>query len=579
MFSADHFIHFVFDFYNETHYTDTLLALSPEAYVWYELKKQHIDNALFVSDDGSGFRLGAYDSDSAAVLKTEKKKLWGKAQADTEQKVRRVTYTPQELGEDAQSLLGWLLERQESQKNKRTALVFTLDAFTALFQSARDKDRQKLVRLCSRPAGRDLLLIRVPMNAREMGKAFLNPQSPLQQLCPGIRQAAAGPREPLMDALDRQLDRQIFHAYRLTEGDMRGILLRHALVKGDWTDSVRDLEDQAACLYGRSLSRDTCATRREVYEGLQKEGAQEELRSRAAQLRKDYPRLSVADAMLVEAVDMRGPSPLEYKTELAKNVRTLILPEEFLLKYPQWKAEMETIREDFRTVWNKPLNHAACQFAGDFCTEVRSAAKHKDWATLQDALQMLRFCGGELCGETAHEEGLTAICEEGKTVINMSYNLFLQDQAQEIFGSTKPAEGLFARKIDMMNETQRKIAQAKYESDSAQLQMMRSTLNAAMADFKKRHVSQDVMAQFLKVAEKQWSDRLDDVNHVASIMDKPVKETEHEADFEFEAIEFDDSEEKKTPPPKPQQTQKAYTSDDKEVDKQAAEDLFERVFF
>lgn len=579
MFSADHFIHFVFDFYNETHYTDTLLALSPEAYVWYELKRQHIDNALFISENGSSYRLGAYDSDSAAVLKTEKKKLFGKPQADPEQKLYHITYTPQELGTDAQSMLGWLLERQENQKNKRTALVFTLDAFTTLFQSARDKDRKRLLQLCGRPAGRDLLLIRVPMNAREMSKAFLDPQSPLRQLCPGIRQAAAGPREPLMDALDRQLDRQIFHAYRLSEADTRGMLLRHALVKGDWIDSMRDLEDQAACLYGRSLSRDTCATRREVYEGLQKEGAQEELRARAAQLRKDYPRLSVADAMLVEAVDMRGPAPLEYKTELTKNVRTLILPEEFLLKNPQWKAEMAAIREDFRTVWNKPLSHAACQFAEDFCTEARSAAKHKDWDTLQDALQMLRFCGGELCGEDAHEEGLTAICEEGKTVINMSYNLFLQHEAQETFGSAKPAEGIFARKIDMMNETQRKIAQAKYESDLAQLQMLRSTLNSAMADFKKRHVSQDVMAQFLKIAEQQWSDRLDDVTHVASIMEKPVQETKHEADFEFEAIALDDFEEEKTPSPKPQQTQKAYTSDDKEADKQAIEDLFDRTFF
>lgn len=580
MYSADHFIHFVFDFYNETHYTDTLLALTPEAYVWYSLKQEHVDNAVFVGESGSDIRLGAYDSDSASVLKTEKKKFWGKSTSDAEQRLQHVTYSPQELGEDLQSLLGWLLERQENQKNKRTALVFTLDAFLKLFQSARDKDRQKLSKLCSRPAGRNLLLIRVPMHHRDMAKAFLDDQSPLRQLCPGIRQAASGAKEPLMDALDRQLDRQSVHAYRLTEADMRGMLLRLAMVRGDWTDSMRELEDQAACLYGSSLSQERCVTRREVYEALQKEGIQEKLRARTARLRKEYPRLSVADAMLVEAVDMRGPSPLEYDSELAKNVRTLILPETFFQENPQWKAEMAAIREDFRTVWNKPLNRTACQWADTFCGEVRSAAKREDWDTLADALQMLRFCGEELCGETAHEEGFVAICEEGKTVINMSYNQYLHRQAQETFGAGKSVGGIFASKIDTMQQTQKKIAEATYASNAAQLQLMRSTLRNAMADFKKRHVSQDVVAQFFRAAEKQWAEQMDGVVHTVTPVEKPAQETTLEPDFEFEEIPVDSFEEKPAPPPAPpQEPDKPYTQEDKEADKQAIEDLLNRAFF
>ncbi len=579
MFSSDHFIHFVFDFYNETHYTDTLLALSAEAYVWYELRKQHIDNALFVLESGSELKLGAYDGDSAAMLKQEKKKFWEKPQAETDPRARHVTFSLQEVGADAQSLLGWLLDRQESQKNRRVALVFTLDAFLTLFKKAKDKDRQRLVKLCSRPSGRNLLLIRVPMNAREMGKAFLDSQSPLQQLCPGVRQAVSGPKEPLMDALDRQFDRQIFHAYRLTEADTRGILLRHAMVKGAWTDSMRDLEDQAACLYGANLSRDRCATRREVYESLQKEGAQEELRVRAAQLRRDYPRLSVAEAMLAEAVDMRGPSPLEWNSELAKNVRTLTLPEEFFQAYPKYQNEIEAIREDFRTVWNKPLNRTACQAADSFCTEVRSAAKRRDWDTLRDALQMLKFYGSELCTEAANDDGLTAICEEGKAVINMSYNQFLQKQALENLEGGKQADGFFASKINLMNDTQRKIAQATYESNGAQLQLMRSTLHNAMTDFGKRHVSQDVVSQFIRAAEKQLSQRMDDVILGTQTVENVPQQKQRVADFEFEEIPFEDYEAPKTPAPAQPQPPKVYTQEDKDADKKAIEDLFDRTFF
>ncbi len=578
MFSSDHFIHFVFDFYNETHYTDTLLALPAEAYVWYTLRQQHIDNALFLTENGSELKLGAYDADSAAMLKTEKKKFWGKSQSEADPVTRHSTFSLSDVGEDAQSLLGWLLDKQESQRYRRVALVVTLDAFLTLFQKAKDKDRQRLTKLCSRPAGRNLLLIRVPMTARDMSKAFLEPSSPLRQLCPGLNQVASGPKEPLMDALDRHLDRQIFHAYRLTEADTRGILLRHALVKGTWADSIRDLEDQAACLYGANLAKDRCSTRREVYESVQKEGAQEELRAKAAQFRQKYPRLTVAEAMLSEAPSMRGPTPLEWNSELAKNVRTLTLPEEFFKEYPKCSYDMDTIREDFRTVWNKPLNRTAYQAADSFCTEIRSAAKRQDWETLHDAVALLKFCGSELCTDTANDDGLTAICEEGKTIINMSYNQFLQQQAQDTFGGDHATDSIFASKINMMNQTQRKIAQATYESNAAQLQLMRSTLHNAMTDFGKRHVSQDVVAQFYKAAEQQMAQQMDDVMQTVSRIDPPAEKQSHTADFEFEEIPFEDYEAPKTPAAPPA-APKVYTAEDKEADKKAIDDLFDRAFF
>ncbi len=577
MFGTDHFVHFVLDFYNETHYTDTLLALSPEAYVWYELRKQNIDNALFVSEGGSGLRLGAYDPESVTVMRAEKKKFWGKSQTETDPVARHVTLTPQELGVDADELLGWLLDRQEAQRNKRVALVMTQEAFQSLYQDAREKDRQRLARLCSRPAGRDLLLIRVPMTARDMGKAFLEGKSPLRQLCPGVVQAAAGPREPLMDALNRQLDRQIFHAWRITEADIRGILLRNALIRGDWTENIHDLEDLAVCLQGTVLSWDHCPTRQEVSAYIQNDGVLEEHRQIAARLRQTYPGMSLSDAMMRETVNLRGPSPLQYQSNLAKNVRTLVLPEEFLREYPRWLVEMETVRETCLTVWNKPLNRKACEFAESFCNDARVEADRQDWETLNDALNMLRFCSGELCGDAAHDDGLSAICEEGRLIINKSHNLFRQPNAFSEIGKNG---SIFDRKLNQTAGIITKANQAVDSVERAELQTMRLILRDTIADFGKRHVSRDAISRLFEAAEARMSRKLDNVADNIDFFDtreqprrEPMPEVRQEEPDAYEDFSFGEFDEE--PDTAQSREVRAMTPEEREKELASLEKMFD----
>lgn len=499
LFSSDHYIHFVFDYYNETHYTDTHLSLLPEPYLWYTLRQEHIDSSVYINLGSSGIRLEAYDSDSAALLRGDKKKLFGKAAGEPERKAAHTTWELKELGTDPQTLLGWLLDRQESRKNKRTALVFTGDALQRVVRDARDKDRHRLFQICSRPSGRNLLLVRIPLRSDQMEQAFLRPESVLRQLCPGVRHALEGPREPLLEALDRHLDRQIFHAYRLTAADMRAILLREALVRGDWTDSLRDLEDQADYLYGVSLSQDHPVTRREVKEELSREGNMDRLRAQVARLRQAYPRRAVLDAVLAETASVGGPAPLEWDAELAQSIRTLALPEEFLREHPRWRTEFSAIRRDFCTVWNHPRNADVRSWSIRFANELRSAAQRQDWQTLADCLSLLQFCGRELCADPALKEGIDAIGEEGMTVLKLSYNHFLDRPRLEQEWSGQP-DNVFAGKIQQMQDATQKVLQAKYDADGAKLQMLRTTLESAMADFRKRHVSKDVVARFVQEA-------------------------------------------------------------------------------
>ena len=48
MLSTNYFIHLFFDYDHDIHYTDTMLALESEAYLWYKLRLNNgFDAALF----------------------------------------------------------------------------------------------------------------------------------------------------------------------------------------------------------------------------------------------------------------------------------------------------------------------------------------------------------------------------------------------------------------------------------------------------------------------------------------------------------------------------------------------------
>ena len=70
MLSTDHYLHLVFDHANDFHYTDNLLVLGGEAYLWYVLRRQyHFETVIFVRNTAEGIRVKTFDSDSEQALK------------------------------------------------------------------------------------------------------------------------------------------------------------------------------------------------------------------------------------------------------------------------------------------------------------------------------------------------------------------------------------------------------------------------------------------------------------------------------------------------------------------------------
>lgn len=566
MFSYDHFLHFVFDYRNELHYTQGLLALEPEAYLWHELRRQGTDIALFVEKNGSGMTLEAFDSASAEVLKPEKKGFFqiSKAPLLEEQRSARHTYTLREIDQEEDTLLEWLLERPEQKglKKKRTALVFSYESFAAAWECSGPKVRQRLLRQIERPDGQWILILRLPLQAKELEEIFFGNSNLLSRLCPAVDKAMEGPREPLMEALRRQLGGRMVSLHRVE--DTLNMLLRQALEQGEFRDSLRELEEQAEYLRLCYPSMGPAVKRRDLYEQLRQPGFREELRQRTARLRNQYPELTVAEALKAEGCMGDTRAAMEYDDPLVRNMTNLYLPEEFLAQAedgPALRETLERIKKDFSTLWNRRRSPLVCGCANQFCSEARSAGARGDWETLRDTVELLRFCGQQLCAEPEREEDLGVIFEVGRAVVDLSCNQFHEQNFRTLFRPAQPAAGWYADKIKMEQAFQEDVERIGREDAQMQLHTFRTTLRTLISQFHERKISNDTAREVYEHEERLLAER------VARTEEKPAPPPKEEEDWgddwamtgEWEDILT----EKKGP----------YTAADREADRQAAERL------
>lgn len=571
MFSYDHFLHFVFDYRNELHYTENLLVLEPEAYLWHELRRQGTDIALFVAERGSGITLEAFDSASAEVLKPEKKGFFqiSKAPSLEEQRAVHHTYTLRDIDEEEDTLLEWLLERPEQKglKKKRTALVLSLEGFTVLWQQSNPKVRQRLLRQIERPDGQCILILRLPLQTKALEEAFFGKSELLPQLCPGIGKAMEGPREPLMEALRRQLGDRMVSFHRAE--DTLNMLLRQALEEGKFPDSLRELEEQAAYLRLRYPHMGPAVKRRDLYEQLRQPGFREELRRRTAQLRQKYPELTVAEALKADGLTAADRVALEYDDPLVRNLTNLYLPEEFFSQAedgPALREALAGIKQDFSTLWNRRRSAAVCRWADAFYSEARTAGAQGDWDTLRDALQLLRFCGEQICAAPEQEEALDVIFEIGKTVLDLSYNQFQEKNFRTLFRPTQAPTGWYADKLKTAQIFHDDVARIGREDAVMQLHTFRTTLQTLISQFHERKISNDTAREIFEREQQLLADKLTEAEAVPAVAQEPpeAKEEEHWCDDWAMTGEWEDIlPEKKGP----------YTAADREADRQAGERL------
>lgn len=517
MLSPNRYLHLVFDYDHDFHYTDTLLTLDTEAYLWYTMRcRYRYDAAIFASETNSGICLQVFDNGSQYVLKPQQSGLFNLFASRSPEpcRVQPKAFRLQELGTSEEGLLGWLLERTEAKelKNKRVALVFSLEAFEAVYRASRERDKQRLLKREKDPDGHSILVLRISPQPRDLEKIFLAEGAILPQISDEVRKALDGPREPLLNALKRQMRGQLDFFYQID--DALNMLVHYALTEDVWEDTLQALRDQADYLqfiYGCAAVKpeDSPAIpprHREIAEQLRSAEFRETLRVQAAQLRDRYPSLPVLEAMKREELlpEDYGETTMvpEYDDSLTRNIRSLCLPEDFLAipEYRHWQDTLVQVKSNFRTIWNYPRIQVVCTAAGSFYKEVCGSARRGEWETLNDALQLLQFCGEHICDKAEQGSALSRILKNGMIVLDLSHNIF---QRSAFLLPTQPSEPLYSDGLDLERKVSRGVMEEQRKMDLQHLETLHGALYAAIDEYNRREISNDEIDRIYRDREQK----------------------------------------------------------------------------
>lgn len=439
MLSTNYFIHLFFDYDHDIHYTDTMLALESEAYLWYKLRLNHgFDAALFLNYEFSELKIQTFDGFSKQLA--EKKgfldSVLKKSESDWE---INSCIQPAKKEFTFEDILK-ISERKEL-KNKKIAFVLSMSALDYLYNNSDDCAVEKIKRKIETPDGKSIMVIKIPPMTSKIREAFLGENSVLPMISRKTVAVLKGAQEPLTDALRRQMKEQIVYGYRID--DAFNMLLKIAAEKGDWTDSLEDMRKQAEYLQlsynicgklvleqRRGSSSSMFIKHRELYEQLKNSDIKQLVRNEIKNLESKYQGFTVGDAMREEKLlpkkELCYPSVLENDDPIVRNIKTLSISEKFekCYEYEKWCEQLERIKKNFSTFWNKPLNCLSYSKAEFFCNYVRKACENGDRETFSDALEMLAFCSEQLCAGVDKCENLAVILDYGKSIVELSENVF-----------------------------------------------------------------------------------------------------------------------------------------------------------
>ena len=429
---------FVFDRSDDCHYTSTLLRLDPEAFLWFELTRDHqADLVLSVSCPNSVPRVRTFDAASAQLLQQDTKYHWlmaPKSMADELFRNRSISVSVRSLSElkQAQSFLTWLAEAAEINRSRRIALLADHEALPVLLKTG---SLDSLPSNCS-------TVLRLPADAAALENALLK-QKDLSSAFPQISQALERSLTPMMSALDLTMADQLLCLHDRPE-DVRNLLQLHALRDDSCTDSPAQLDDQARCLYLLrkhrrlfllSSSFSDAPTRLPTLTKLsgQLNQLHGPLRSRTAELRAKHPDLTIDKALALEQlIPANAPGStcamqdqtIRFCDDLSSNLyamqRQLLaasVPSEFR------EAAQSAGLGNLSILWNKPRNGHVLAAADQFCDKARRAIDHERWDELRIALYMLRFCSGQVCAEPAQNENLREVLQLGSEVLDLSNHI------------------------------------------------------------------------------------------------------------------------------------------------------------
>lgn len=549
MLSTKHYLHLVFDYANDLHYTDTLLTLDSDSYLWYTLRQQdHFDVIVFVKKTPQGLRLQTLDTVSRQALLMKPVNLLGSlfhAQpSDTQRHVSRSEYALWDLGTTETELLQWLQERLRLKelKKKSCALVFTAAALETAFRSSPLWCQQALRSSIAQPDGRNVLILQLSPQPEKLADLFLKEDALLPHISQNAADAVNSPKEPLADALDRHMDGQL-HKLHLP-GDVFSMLLHRAVKLGDNFDSMEDMANQADYLqksllgYGRLLAADpetgSMPRHRDLYETLADARFRSLLSSHTRLLREKYPDLSVSKALKL-TIDPEPPSWIPpYSNSLILNIQALPLPME-----EKWQKLLSHICGNLLPLWNKPHNKTVLSYAAVFFESAWDAAKLKDWGSAWDALQLLDFCGAQACADSSREAALDFLFRQGQALLSLSHNVFISSARSVDFSPDLLPDDYY--EVKTQQAIIQKIAAAKNETELTNLYILRQALKESIRKFSEQTVCTHVLEQVFEAAQEDLRREADNIQEkqqkLSVLLSQPEPEAAHEALTQEELIE------------------------------------------
>lgn len=420
------FLYYILDDKLDPHYADCLVELNPTAYIWYRLRQQDSrQNIVFFSMDDEKLCTDTFDPESEEFLNQPAGflSLWRRKPTDEE-------------------LFEKLLSSGSS--GARTTLVFTHDAFDHTCRISNAQGQKKLKNLMEQPDGKNRICIRLPFNADPLSKLVHTPPADCDILTAAyapICQAADTSQLPLLEVLSAQLGHRLLRFDR-SPGEMRNLLMMHAIQNPKIAATMTQLEDQAAYLdlcrryrtpwlaaAASETDRSVTVSRKRMNTLLDSEDFVRKLCQRVGELRSKYgPDVTMEYILRRERLILDDSGHLVYNDRLANSIRSLTLPDEFLQhslsdQIP-WSAVMEQIRRNLTVLWNKPRNEYAMRKAEELWGHAREASDRKIWPTLDTVLRLLQFFSNHIClpaDQTAVLEKCWPFCEDALKVSNYLY--------------------------------------------------------------------------------------------------------------------------------------------------------------
>ena len=515
MFDTDHYLHYVLDTRDDCHFTEELLQLSPQAYLWHRLRKYHgFQNVVFVTMGEEGPALQVYDSGSEQLLRPVKKGWFssGKKDREDEGRIGLRQLLPSQLKQQTGSLLLWLLERQKSAKSEPTALVFSPEALRSLYEKADKKGRECLEKYIRNGMRDGILILHLRKEPRALAEAFLEGQCWLPDLDPAVAAALRGySARPLLTALEEQLRDRLVDLSGCQD-ELWHMLLREALDVSLGLDSPEQLQDQhrylqLCCRSGQGVMEgaELPLRRSAVYGRLCTPEIRTALREQTAQLRNLDAGASMEELFLRRygRIPTEEPQPV-WEDTLAITVGSLTLPRDYLEKNRGQLRVLTGLNKAVQTLWNRRRNPLVSRMVLTVCDAVRQAGDSGDYDTVTDGMTLLNLCAGQLCADPVLDDNLTAIFEIGEELLHTSAAYYAQRDTLD----RNSVDELELYRVSKHQLSLQLGNEAILEAKHRRIETLRSSLNQAILYFDENPRS-DRVEQLVRKGLQDWKDRLE----------------------------------------------------------------------